>query len=721
MSDTPHLSIGANGIGRITFDDPTRSLNVLDERVMSTLAARLAEAREAAAAGRLEVLIVESAKPSGFIAGADIDAIAEIQDPDDGEAKARAGQDIYLDLESFPTPTIAAIDGVCLGGGLELALACRFRICTDDPTTRLGLPEVQLGLLPGWGGTTRLPRLIGLQAALDLLLTGSPVSASKARRIGLVSEVVPKAVFADRIDAFALESLSLPRGASRKRRRWTLRLIDETLPGRTAVLAMARRRVLEKTGGRYPAPLKILDVLKRSLGGTVPDALAIEARAFGQLAATPTHANLLHLFRLREGARKTDTTQGAGRPRAIDRVGVVGAGVMGGGVAQLAAFRDVEVRLKDIRDEAVVGGLQHARGLFDRAVERRKLSRSEADRRMALIRGGIDWHGFQTADLVVEAVVERLDVKKSVLRELESETGPHCILTTNTSSLSVDAMAEALEAPGRFCGLHFFNPVHKMPLVEVVRGADTHDDTIATVHAFAVALGKVPVICRDGPGFLVNRILGPYLNEAGHLLSDGASIEAIDQVATDFGMPMGPLRLMDEVGLDIARHAGETLHRAFGERLKPASSLLALQDTERRGRKNGLGFYRYDDKAAPAPDPSVLAEIWAGLDGHATSAPESAEIRERLVLSMVNEAARVLSDRIVDTAGAVDLGMIMGTGFPAFRGGLLRFADAHHPRKLVDMLNDLADRVGVRFTPAPLILELAAADQSFYDRFPAAR
>jgi 3-hydroxyacyl-CoA dehydrogenase/enoyl-CoA hydratase/3-hydroxybutyryl-CoA epimerase len=375
------------------------------------------------------------------------------------------------------------------------------------------------------------------------------------------------------------------------------------------------------------------------------------------------------------------------------------------------------VRLKDIRDEAIVGGLRHARELFDTAVERRKLDRIEGRRRMALIRGGLDWHGFQSADLVVEAVVERLDVKRSVLKEVETVTPTGSILATNTSSLSIDAMAEGLSRPELFCGLHFFNPVHKMPLVEIIRGAATHDDTIATVHAFAVALGKVPVICNDGPGFLVNRILGPYLNEAGHLLADGASIEAIDRVATDFGMPMGPLRLMDEVGLDIARHAGATLHEAFGDRMAPAAPLLALADTERLGRKNGLGFYRYSDAGEPQVDAGVLAEIWSSIGAGSAEGHDKGAIRERLVLAMINEAARVLDDGIVARAADVDLGMIMGTGFPPFRGGLLRFADVHHPRKLVDMLETLEAEVGQRFAPAPVLRRLADEDRGFYAAF----
>ena len=713
----PSFSIAPTGIGRITFDDTSRPLNVLDQPTMADLVTALGDAREAIAAGRLRVLVIDSAKPGSFIAGADIEAIRAIEGPDDGEAKARAGQAIYHDVEALPVPTVAAIDGLCLGGGLELALACRFRVCSDHPKTRLGVPEVQLGVLPGWGGTTRLPRLVGLQAALDLMLTGSPATPSKAKRIGLVSRVLPHEEFRERCDEFALEALAMPRGASRLKRSWSKRLLEDTLPGRIAILAAARRSVLAKTNGRYPAPLKIIDVLKRSLGKSVPEALALEARAFGELTATPTHANLLHLFGLREDARKTARAVPLGRPTPIERIGVVGAGIMGGGIAQLAAFREVDVRLKDIRDEAIVGGLRHARELFDTAVKRRKVSRDEGDRRMALIRGGLDWHGFQGADLVVEAVVERLDVKRLVLSEVETVTSADCVLATNTSSLSVDAMAEGLSRPERFCGLHFFNPVHKMPLVEVVRGAATDDDTLATVHAFAVALGKVPVICNDGPGFLVNRILGPYLNEAGHLLADGASIEAIDRVATDFGMPMGPLRLMDEVGLDIARHAGATLHTAFGDRMAPAAPLLALADTERLGRKNGMGFYRYDERREPQVDPGVLAEIWASIGAGSVDGHDEGSIRERLVLSMINEAARVLDDGIVARASDVDLGMIMGTGFPPFRGGLLRFADAHHPRKLLDMLESLEAEVGPRFAPAPALRRLAEEDRGFYAAF----
>jgi 3-hydroxyacyl-CoA dehydrogenase/enoyl-CoA hydratase/3-hydroxybutyryl-CoA epimerase len=372
--------------------------------------------------------------------------------------------------------------------------------------------------------------------------------------------------------------------------------------------------------------------------------------------------------------------------------------------------------MKDIRHEAIASGLQHAKRLFDEAVEKRRLKPREAEQRMELVSGGLEYHGFASVDLVLEAVVERLDVKREVLRETESRVRPECILATNTSSLSVDAMAEVLERPERFCGMHFFNPVHRMPLIEVVRGSRTDDEVVATVHQLAVRLGKVPVIVQDGPGFVVNRILGPYLNEAAWLLADGASVEAIDKAAKEFGMPMGPLRLVDEVGIDVSRHAGESLYQAFGERMAPAPVFAALGSTDRLGRKNGRGFYEYRGEEEAEVDQRVYAELGLAM-AREGSGPSEREIRSRLVLSMVNEAARILGDRIVTRAGDVDLAMIMGTGFPPFRGGPLRFADSLGPKTVVERLEALREKLGPRFEPATLLVELARKDHQVYDHF----
>ncbi|NIU32334.1 MAG: hypothetical protein GWN82_16960 [Gemmatimonadetes bacterium] len=405
-------------------------------------------------------------------------------------------------------------------------------------------------------------------------------------------------------------------------------------------------------------------------------------------------------------------------PRSVESIGVVGAGTMGGGIAQLAAYHDLRVRMKDIEHGAVTGGLRHARSLFEKAVRRGKLARREADRKLELVSGGLDYGGFGTVDLVVEAVAEKMEVKRTVLREVEARAAEGCVLTTNTSSLSVDEMAEALERPENFGGMHFFNPVHKMPLVEVVRGRETSDRTVATIYALVLELGKVPVVVRkDGPGFLVNRILGPYLNEAGWLLADGARVEDVDDAAEAFGMPMGPIRLVDEVGIDVARHAGRTLHEALGDRLEPSPPLVAVGDTDRLGRKGGLGFYRYDDGDAKGADPEIYDVLGDAVPAERTSIDQR-EIRSRLVLVMMNEAARVLDEGIVASAADVDLGMIMGTGFPPFRGGLLRFADELHPRTVLDRTEEYREKLGTRFEPASALRRLAEADREFYEAFP---
>lgn len=713
-SSSPLLTVDSGGVAWITFADPDRKMNVLDEAVMNRLAGHVDDLREQVASGRVRAVVVISGKSDSFIAGADIDAIRGIESPTDGEEKARLGQEVFAALGALEVPTVAAIHGVCLGGGLEISLACRHRVASSDSRTLLGLPEVQLGVLPGWGGTTRLPRLVGLQAALDMILTGKKVPAAKARKTGLVDAVLPPEGFREGVRRFALKAVDGSAPAPPKRSLPT-RLLDDTGLGRRIVLSMARKRVLKQTGGHYPAPLRILDLLGDGLGQPVEAMLPLEARAFGELTATPAHRNLLHLFGLREEARKTDRALPGVDAARVSRMGVLGAGVMGGGIAQLAADNDIHVRMKDIRDDAIAGGLKHARGLFDRQVSRRRMTRQEADMRMGHITGTLDYDGFDGLDLVVEAVVERMEVKQSVLAEVEARTRPGCVLATNTSSLSVSEMATALAHPEHFCGMHFFNPVHRMPLVEVIRGEHSSDETVATVHALAVRMGKVPVICGDGAGFLVNRILGPYLNEAGHLLTEGVSIQDVDRAATDFGMPMGPVRLLDEVGIDVARHVGEILEEAFGERMAPSPLLGRLEGGDRLGKKNGKGFYRYQDGKEQGVDDSIYADLQ--LPVPAENARPQEEIRRRLILVMINEAARVLEDGIVRRADDVDVGMIMGTGFPPFRGGLLRFADDEHPRAIVEKLWELEAAVGTRFTPAPVLVELARDNRGFYDTF----
>lgn len=716
-TSSPTFHADRHGTGWITFDDPERSLNVLTESVMRRFGEVLDDARVAAEGGRIDVLVLASGKADSFIAGADVDAIAALEDPTEAEDKIRLGQAIMNRLAALPIPTVAAVHGTCLGGGLELALACDHRVASDGPETRLEFPEVMLGLLPAWGGTTRLPRLVGLQSSLDMLLTGKRTYPRKAKKIGLVDEVLPADIFREQVAelARAVVARGEERGEGRVAR--LVRAAERSWPGRKAILTVARRKVIESTGGHYPAPLRILQILDDHLAGSVEESLAAEARAAAELIVSPVCKNLLHVHYMREDARKgSGVTDPDVRPRPVSDLGVVGAGVMGGGIAHLAARKGVRVYMKDIRHEAVTSGLQHARSEFDRSVRRGRMSRREAAQHMELVSGGLDYHGVGPADLVVEAVVERLGVKRQVLGETERHVSDRCVLATNTSSLSVDAMAEVLARPDRFCGMHFFNPVERMPLVEVVRGSSTSEQTVATVYGFALALGKVPVVVEDGPGFLVNRILGPYLNEAGFLLGEGASVEQIDGVAKEFGMPMGPLRLIDEVGIDVSRHAGASLHEELGDRLKPSPALVALGNTDRLGRKGGLGFYRYEKGREKEIDDSIYEVLGSVLAP--TRELEESEIRRRLLMPMINEAARLLDEGIVRSAADVDLGMIMGTGFPPFRGGLLRFADTLRPRSLAEDARELQAANGERLAPAPLLIALAEDDRTFYEAFP---
>lgn len=721
----PRFAIDADGVGRITFDDPGRGHNILTEPVVRVLDGIVAQANDAAHEGTLRTLLFESAKPGSFIAGADVTAIAAVAESGDREMAieaVRAGQALFGRIAALPVPTVAAIHGICLGGGTELALACDYRLCDDDDRTRIGLPEVQLGILPAWGGTTRLPRLVGLRAALGLMLTGKPARVSKAQRIGVVDRVLPRQQFRQRSLEFA-RSLAKGAGSTRanggagRRRGIAGWLLDGTAPGRAMVLRTARKQVLKRTRGHYPAPLRILGIVRKGFGRPVAASLELEAEAVGQLMDSPECRNLLFLFQLREGARKGPWTEG-GRAAPVERMAVIGAGQMGGGIAQVAAYNDLPVRMKDVRHEAVAGGLAHARSIFDGAVKRRSLRRRDAMRKMDLISGGLDYAGVGQADLVVEAVVERMDIKKAVLREVEEVVGPDAVIATNTSSLSVNEMASVLDRPGRFAGMHFFGPVHRMPLVEVVRGEKTDPDTVETIAALVVRMGKVPVVTRDGPGFLVNRILGLALNEAGHLLDEGWDVQALDRVWTDFGMPMGPCRLIDEVGMDIARHAGDSLAEALGERLAPSRSLVALAESGRLGRKGGKGFYLYENGKRTGVDGTVYRDM--GQSSRRTSA-NPARACDRIVLAMVNEAARILEDGIVGSAADVDLGMVMGTGFPPFRGGLLRYADDRGLGEVLAVVEGFSTEVGVRFEPCGLLVELAQAGETFHGALPGVR
>lgn len=692
-----------DGIASLIFDRPDSRVNLLTRDAMTRLDELLGRAEEATVA-HAGVLVIRSAKPGNFIAGADIDELAQIDGVEEAMELSRRGQEIFERLASIEIPTLAAIHGACVGGGLELALTCDYRVATRHPKTRLGLPETRLGILPGLGGTVRLPRLIGLRRALDLILSGKQIDADRARSIGLVDRVYEPEDFEDQIAVLARTLADGQAPFARSGRSLWQRWVEDGPLGRRIIAAMARKRVMSETKGRYPAPLRALQVTVDGLGTSRARAQEREARAFAELATSPVCKNLIHVFRIREGARKR---RPEGTARAVEQAAVIGAGVMGAGIAELLAYNEIPVHVLDIDRERVQAGLNDAEKLLQKAANRRNWSDEELERRSECLRGTTDYADLVDVDLVVEAVVERMEVKREVFRRLEERLAPDAVIATNTSALSVSELQRDLRHPARVCGLHFFNPPHRMPLVEVVRAADTSDEALVTAFDTATRLGKTPVVVQDRPGFVVNRILAAYLTEAGHVLQEGMQLEEIDRIMLDFGMPMGPFRLLDEVGLDIVAEVSETLIAGLGPRFEPAPVVAAVVETGRTGRKGGRGFYLYEDDEKAGVDPEVARIV----DRHSGDAPVEAETaRDRMTFVMVNEAARILGEGVVDRPADVDIAMIMGTGFPPFRGGLLRYADARGLEAIVQSLRDYADRFGTRFEPVRELVDR----RSFY-------
>jgi 3-hydroxyacyl-CoA dehydrogenase/enoyl-CoA hydratase/3-hydroxybutyryl-CoA epimerase len=686
----------------VWFDLPGEKVNKFSTHVMQEFA-RVVD--DLARATEIRKVIVASGKPSIFIAGADVNEFTKAQSPEQAREYVRFGQQVFHRFSKLPQVTVAAIHGACLGGGCELALCCDYRVMSDDPKSKIGLPEVNLGIFPAWGGTTRLPRLIGLPAALDLILNGKQLDGRRAKKTGLVDEVVERGILLDVARSFAAKGKR--KGGTR-----TKFYIEGNPAARRMIFGKARKAVLEKTHGHYPAPLKAIEVMESAMTAGIERGLEREADAVVPLILDDVAQNLVRLFFLMEESKKDPVKA---EPRAIAEAGVLGAGVMGGGIAQVIADRtDAGVRMRDIQWNALAGGMRAAARVWKKRVERRRMTRNEMARKLARITTTTDWSGFQRADLVVEAVVENLEVKRAVLAEFESIARPEAIFATNTSTIPITDIAAEAARPGNVVGMHFFNPVDRMPLVEVIRGAKTSDAAAATVAAFARRLGKTVVYCNDGPGFIVNRILGPYMNEAGFLLEEGNSIESIDKAMTDFGMPMGPMALLDEVGIDVAVKVAHNLGAAFGDRMSATSAVVErLYAAGRYGKKNDKGLYTYKDGKRLGPDGSVYRIV-------GVNAPHPAEPRavvERMVLAMVNEAALILDEKIAGSAGELDLAMIMGTGFPPFRGGLMRYADSLGIPYVVARLDELATRVGPRFQPSEPLRRLAARDGKFCEAY----
>jgi len=709
------LTIDAQHIAWLQFDLPNEKVNKFTAAVMLELNQVLADL---ATRKDLRALVITSGKTDVFVAGADLNEIRTITTSAEATPKARIGQDVFNRLAGLPFPSVAVIDGVCLGGGMEFALACTWRVVTDAEKTSLGLPEVGLGFLPGWGGTQRLPRLIGLPAALDLILSGRPLNGPKALRLGLADACFARAFLADELPGF-LTTIASSEGRARllarRRRPFRERALASAL-GRPLLFAGARKEVMRKTRGLMPAPLAILDVLRSTHGMELAAGLAIEAQAFGALAPTPESRCLVDCFFAGEALKKE-----GGKPQLtrIRSAGVLGAGVMGGGIAWLFSHHGLPVRLKDLGWDAVAKGHKTAADYNAQLVKLRKLTPGEANLRMHRIAGTIDYSGFADLDVVVEAVVEDLAIKRKVLAEVETHVRADTVLCSNTSSLSVTAMAEALRWKDRLVGMHFFNPVNRMPLVEVVPGAHTSTEAVAAICDLTRKLGKTAVVVKDCPGFLVNRILLPYMNEAAWLLQEGGEVVDIDRAIVRFGMPMGPFTLTDEVGIDVGFKVAKILAEGYGERMKVADVLGSVaHELKLLGRKAGAGFYVYGERGTSRYNGDVDAAITGVRQELNTRKRDvsTAEMVERCLLIMVNESSRCLEEGVVGSALSLDLAMVMGTGFPPQRGGPLHHADALGLAAVVERLNRLRDQHGMRFTPSRLLVDLAKEGRTFFGK-----
>ncbi len=698
--------INKDGIAILTFDLPGEKINKLTTLVMEELDKLL---DDLATKKEIKALVFRSGKDGNFIVGADIAEIRSITDPVTGGRLARRGQAVMNKLEALPFPTVAAIHGPCMGGGMELALACTYRVISNDQKTALALPEVKLGIIPGFGGTQRLPRLVGLTNALDMILSGKSVYARKARKIGLADEVAFKEILVSRAIVTATKAIGKQRPAGiRAKRSPVIKLVEGNPITRPLVYTMAGKQVLKETRGNYPAPLAALDSVRFGLSHDREAGYLHEAELLARLAPTEVSKNLISVFYLNELLKKDAHPSQA----KIAQASVLGAGIMGGGIAQLFAEKGIRVRLKDINTKAIAAGLKEAWDIFRKRQKKGVLTAVQARDGFDRITGTTEYAGFSTTDMAVEAVVENRDIKKAVLRDFEQTMRRPVIFASNTSSLSITEIATASKHQDQVVGMHFFNPVEKMPLVEIIRGKKTSEETVSAIATLSRKLGKLPVIVNDGPGFLVNRILMPYLNEASKMLEQGNTIEEIDHALLQFGMPMGAFILLDEIGIDVAHKVADILYQGLGGRAKPSPLLETLYKEGYYGKKNGKGFYQYKGRKRMGPDASLYGKISAGAGPKEKTSHD--EIVERALLLMVKEAALCLEEKIIEKPDLLDAALIFGIGFPPFRGGLLRYADKLGPKNIVQKLEAYTKRYGERFSPPASLLALADKGGSFH-------
>jgi 3-hydroxyacyl-CoA dehydrogenase / enoyl-CoA hydratase / 3-hydroxybutyryl-CoA epimerase len=665
-------------------------------------------------------VVFASGKPDSFIVGADINMLDAIETEQEVRDLTTRGYTLFNRIRQFKVPVVSEIHGACLGAGLELALACHGRVCSSDSKTILALPEVQLGLLPGGGGTQRLPALIGIMNALDMMTTGKNIRPKKALKLGLVDRVVEQAHLR-KASIDCINKLTKKRASDKPSgmgfnfksllsiQGWQSLALEKNDFGQNLLFEQARKKVLAKTHGNYPAPERIIDCVEAWAQQSPEKAYELEAEHFAELVLSPESKQLRNIF-FAVTALKKDNFSDA-EPKTIRRVGVLGGGLMGAGIAYVSANKtDADVRLRDVSDDGVNHALSYAWQRVNNSIKKRHISHTEGKQLMAKISATKDYSGFKSADMVIEAVFESLELKHQMVKEFEKQCPKRAIFASNTSSIPITDIAKAAKHPERVIGMHYFSPVEKMPLLEIIATKETADWVIASAVDFGRKQGKTVIVVNDGAGFYTSRILGAYMNEAGHMVADGVPVERIDKALVNLGYPIGPLTLLDEVGIDVGTKIAPVLEQAFGERMVPAKAFAKLLDTGRKGKKNKRGFYDYSSKSHKNVDQSVYADL--GVTPNNLLDP--LEIAERCNLMLVNEAIRCLEDGILNSERDGDIGAIFGLGFPAYLGGPFRFANELGINKLLERLNHYHQTVGDRFEPAKLLVKYAQQGKQFY-------
>ncbi len=695
-----------DGVAVLTLDQEDSPVNILSKELFEEFRQALEDVRDDPA---VKACVLTSGKKD-FIAGANLKQFFAMKENSEGQIFSSDGHDLLNLMADSPKPFVAAVSGLALGGGLEVALACHYRLAADDPSTVLALPEVTLGLLPGGGGTQRLPRLIGLPKALNMMLTGQRIRARKAYKMGLVDALTsPGGITETAVKAARM----LADGTLKPRRRkkpFTEKLL-ETPPGRRMVFKKARQGVMRKTRGLYPAPGYILRCVETGYAKGTEAGYALESELFGRLTASPEAKGLIGLFNgMTELKKPLDDT----KPNPVDRLAVIGGGFMGAGIASVS-LKLAPVAVKDVSDKVLGRCGKTIWGGLGKQLKSGAINRFERDRLWARFHPTTRDEDLAHADLVIEAVFEDLELKKKVLAEVEARIKDTAVFASNTSALPIGSIAANALHPERVLGMHYFSPVPKMPLLELVRAEKTAPWAVATARAFAVKQGKTVIVVKDGPGFYTTRILSPFLNEAMALLEEGARVEDIDRAIKDFGYPVGPVTLLDEVGIDVGAHVVREFGQTFADRgLGASDALPRLFDAGYRGRKNAQGFYLYPKKKKKGPK-QVNPEVYGFFGGPSRKAFQASEIADRHALLMVNEAVHCLQEDILSCPRDGDVGAILGLGFPPFTGGPFRYVDSVGADAVLKRLEPLAEKCGPRFQPAQMIVDMAKSGKKFYE------